>query len=86
MKRQPVQTEVKSFRGASNEVFEKTYKKRIQTLKQGIQEILIKKELSMEANRRLLEELNMVIQGYNHFKNMDEKCDCLAWDAGSASA
>lgn len=72
MKSQPVQTEAKSSRGASKEAFEKTYKKRIQALKQGIQEIMIKKELSMKEKRRLLEELNMVVQGYNHFKNMDE--------------
>ena len=85
MKRKPVQTEIKSSRGTSNENFEKTYKKRIQTLKQGIQEILIKKELSMEANRRLLEELNMVIQGYNYLKDKDGRCDCLAWNAEGGS-
>lgn len=76
MKRKPTKTEVKLSRGTSSEHFEKTYKKRIQALKQGIQEILAKKVVSLKESQRLLEELSMVTQGYNELKDKDLEGNC----------
>ena len=85
MKRKPNKTEVKLSRGISSGHFEKTYKKRIQALKQGIQEILAKKVLSLKENQRLLAELNMVIQGYNELKGKDAECNCPTGSDGEGS-
>ncbi len=82
MKRKPTRTEFKLSKGTSSKNFEKTYKKRIQALKQGIQEILAKKVVSLKESQRLLEELSMVTQGYNELKDKDLEGNCTTGSDG----